>query len=445
MVLPGLLGTGLVSFAILPYQIPPPFWYDGIMTKKPRVVIIGGGFAGVYTYRNLHKEFHGQADRPEITLISKNNYFLFTPLLHEVATGSVRAHDIVQPLRQIADTCLDRVVVSPATSIDIASRVASTSSADIPYDYLVLATGAATQLFKFPPELVYTLKTLEDALLLKNHLLEVFDAAERTGNKKERAKLLTFMVVGGGATGVELITEMDEFIYDTLCKAYPSISPEEVKIYLVHGKNELVDSFSPSIRRKTLAAFKNKHMVKVLLNSLVSKITKGKAALASGEVVETETIVMATGITATYPAFSEKIQTNPRGQILVNRYLQIPGHSEIFALGDAAAVNEENYSTPQTAQAAVQEAKVAAYNITALIRNFQLAKFEYREQGQLISLGRWKAAAKIGWFSFSGMFAWWLWRTIYAGKVIGWANRLRLILDWTIDMFYKRDISRLSK
>jgi NADH:ubiquinone reductase (H+-translocating) len=410
------------------------------MSKK--IVIIGGGFAGVYTYLGLRKRLQAQKERPEITLISKDNYFLFTPLLHEVATGGVRAHDIVQPLRQIAKTALDRVVISPAKSIDITRKVVTTACIDVPYDYLVIATGATTNYFKFNPELVYTLKTMQDALLLKNHILDIFDTADRTEDPKEREKLLTFVVIGGGPTGVELVTEMDEFIYGTLHMAYPSITPGIVKLYLIHGKSELINMFHPKVRLITLETLRNEHMITTILDCLVMNIEPGKVSLSNGAVLETDNVILTTGVQAIYPDFQEKLDLNEHGQILVNTFLQVPEHPELFALGDVAAIDGQ--SIPQTAQAAVQEAEIAAQNIVQAIAGKPPAEFHYKEQGQLVSLGRWKAAAHIGIFNFSGGLAWWTWRTIYAAKIVGWANRFRVIVDWTLDMFYQRDISKLT-
>jgi NADH dehydrogenase len=428
---------------------------------RKKIVIVGGGFGGVYTYLNLQKHLGALKERPEITLISKDNYFLFTPLLHEVATGGVRAHDIVQPIRQIVKTALDSVIISPAKSIDTNRKIVTTDCAEVAYDYLVIATGATTNYFSFKPEMVYTLKTMRDALRLKNHILDIFDTADRTEDKKEREKLLTFVVIGGGPTGVELVTEMDEFIYGTLHAAYPSIAPGEVKLYLIHGKSELINMFHPKMRKVTIETLRKEHMITTMLDCLVTDIAPGHITLSGGTVLETDNVILTTGVQAVYPGLSENPRLSDRGQLLVNSFLQIAEHPEIFALGDVAAIDGQ--STPQTAQAAVQEAEVVAQNIASLVHyspgeaegkspaapttgsgNNLLIPFIYKEQGELVSLGRWKAAAHIGIFNFSGGLAWWTWRTVYAAKIVGWANRFRVIVDWTLDMFYQRDISKLT-
>ena len=409
---------------------------------KKKIVIVGGGFGGVYTYVGLRMFLRAQKERPEITLIAKDNYFLFTPLLHEVATGGVRASDIVQPIRQIVDTRLDRVVTSPVKNIDIRKKIVSTACTKIPYDYLAIATGSATNYFTFKPKLVYALKTMEDALRLKNHILDIFDVADRTHDPREREKLLTFVVIGGGPTGVELVTEMDEFIHGTLRVAYSSIMPSEVKLCLIHGKRELIDMFHPKMRSKALEALRGEHMITTILDCRVTDIAPGKVTLSDGTILETDNVIVTTGIQAIYPNFSEKINLNSRGQILVNKFLQVPEYPEIFVLGDTASVDGQ--AIPQTAQAAVQEADTAAHNIVQVIVGRPLTEFRYKTKGELVSLGRWKAVAHIGPFNFSGALAWWTWRTVYAAKIVGWANRFRVVVDWTLDMFYPRDISKLT-
>ncbi len=410
------------------------------MVNKKRIVIVGGGFGGVYSFLNLSRLF--KKGEVEITLISKQNYFLFTPLLHEVATGSVNKSNIVQPLRQILGKNKGRIIVSEVKDIDLNHNQLTTSLGQVKYDYLVLAAGSNTNENNFEGHGHFGLKTLEDAEKLKNHIIGCFEKAEHEQDEIEQQKLLTFVVIGGGPTGVELAAELAEFAGETLLSAF-LVPKDKLRICLVQSKKKLLPQFDPRLSKKADEYLSQKPYLKVLLNSYVSKITAHEVVLQDGRVFGTYTPILTAGVKPVVLNIFPAVQLNSKGQILTNQFLQIPGFANVFAVGDMSAIACEKSSIPQTAQAAEAAALAAAQNIKALVFSDKPSIFKYKERGQLVSLGNWMAIAEIFHFRFFGHFAWWVWRTIYAAKLVGWANRIRVILDWTIDIFYPRDISKL--
>lgn len=413
--------------------------------QRKKVVIVGSGFGGTYTFRNLHNHYHGKKHGPEITIISKHNYFLFTPLLHEVATGSVHESNIIQPIRQLfgACGCLQDLVLGEVTSVDLQNQRVYLGSQAIGYDYLVMAAGATTKMLGFEEDLVYTLKDLADARRLKNRILELFDRAHREGDKARRRELLKFVVIGGGPTGVELAAEICEFAKDTLAAEYTEIAQDEVSVLLIHGGSELINYFHPSLRRRALKELSSKKCIDIKLNTRVKTVGPGEVRLASGETVKTHTPILVAGVVPSPMVFEPQVMRDSAGRVEVDRYFRLKDFPEVFVIGDMAKLPERSGPVPQTAQAAEAAAKCVAANLILLLQEKQPRAFVFKERAQLVSLGRWRAAARIYGVSFSGRLAWWIWRTIYATKLIGWANRVRVVVDWTLDIFFPRDTSEL--
>lgn len=407
--------------------------------NKKKVVIVGGGFGGVYTALNLNTKL------VDVCLISKENFFLFTPLLHEVATGSVNASNIIQPLRQITKNLNIAFHKAEVSKIFSQENYIQTTLGKIPYDYLVLALGAKTDDNKVHGAFTsktFELKSLNDAKYFKNHVIDCFEQAVLLPKESpERKKSLQFVIVGAGATGVELAAEVGEFI-ESLLNVFPEINKNEPLVYLLHRNETILKQFHKSIRDKSFAYLSKKPHLKIILNTEVQNLADGKVVLKNNQEILTQTIVLTAGVKAATVEFDTRPELNNKNQILVNQFLQIPNTPNIFVVGDMASFNCSERSIPQTAQAAESSAKAAAQNINLILTNQTLKPFIFKEKGQLISLGRWTAAAEISSFKFFGHFAWWVWRTIYASKIVGWANRIRVVLDWTIDIFYPRDISK---
>ncbi len=324
---------------------------------------MGAGFGGVYTYLNLAKKLSFLRNETSITIVSPHNYFLFTPLLHEVASGSIHESNIIQPLRQILNHGNVETVIDKVTRIDLSRNKVITAGCELDYSYLVVAAGAETRRYNFSLEHVLELKDLQDAKNIKNRIITCLDEADQLHGKKEWAALLTFVIIGGGPTGVELAAELHDFIFGTLLKLYPAISREEVHIYLIHAQSELVQHFDSTVRKKSRRALENRYNLHLLFDSLVEKVEKEAVYLRGGKIIFTHTSVLVAGVQAVSIPFTPAIPLSPSGQIKVNNFLQLPGHPRVFIVGDMALIQDGDMIVPQTAQAAVAEARIVAENI----------------------------------------------------------------------------------
>lgn len=402
---------------------------------KQKIVILGAGFGGIYALKGLHKIFHKNSDI-ELVLINRKNYFLFTPLLHEVATGAQSPGNIVEPLRKAIGCCLADLYVRDVKNINTKEKYIEAESDRIIYDILVIALGSETNFYNTPGarENTFTLKTLEDALRLKKHCIEQFERASKTKDEKIRKKLLSFTIIGGGPTGVELAAEMADFFYGELANYHHQTNfAPSIEITLIQKQSELLSHCSKKFQRKSQEILKKKG-VKIILQSKVLAVEKNRVILENQKSIEAETIVWVAGIKAT--SVEIDAEKNEKGQLIVNQFLQLQGKNNVFAIGDIA-----KNATPATAQAATKQAKCVAKNIEALIKGKNLRPCIFRNSGYLVSLGKWNAVAEIYGIFFAGHFAWWLWRTIYLLKLISKSKKLKVAVDWTLQLFSPRDIS----
>lgn len=420
--------------------------YHEAMKQSPdRIIIVGAGFGGVYTYKKLHRLFR-RNKYVQLSIVSEKNYFLFTPLLHEVATGGLHRDNIVEPIRKVLGDGLHEFHVGQVKQINLNSKTVQCDSQTVPYDYLVLAPGSQTNFFKTPgaADHTFTLKSVEDAMRLKNHCITLVERAAQITDRATRKNMLRFVVVGGGATGVELIAELQEFLKLTFAHYYSKEVIDDVSLVLVQSAPELLPQFTLKLRQKSLQVLKQKG-VEVLLNTKVVEVGPSYVLLGSGERRETATVIWVAGIQPTEVNFDSPIERSPDGRMIVNEHLQLLNHPEAFVLGDAAAVVAGPTSgfLPALAQVAVAEAATVAQNIKSLRENKPLRSIHYRSKGTLISLGRWMAIGEIAGVTISGRFAWWLWRTVYLFKLISWQKKAKVAVDWTVNLFSPRDISEL--
>lgn len=415
------------------------------MSKKIKIIIVGNGFGGTYTLKNLHKFFH-KDPRVEIALIGEKNYFLFTPLLHEVATGDINPENIIEPIRKVFGCCISDFYLGQAREINLANKTIKVGEQILSYDYLVLAPGAETNFYNIPgaEQHTLTLKTLEDAIKIKNHIIDQMERASHIVDREQRKNILNFIIVGGGPTGVELAGELHEFIRESFSKYYKKEIIEDTSITLIQKSSELLPSFGEKMRTKSLEVLKKKK-VKVLLNTAVKEVNNSYIILNNNEKIETENVFWVAGIKPRQIKFVGNVLTTSNGRIIVNKYLQLQDHKEIFALGDNAAFQTENKENvlPALAQVAEKEAKILAENIYNIIKNKELKPFVYKSSGSLISLGRWMAIGEILGITFSGGLAWWIWRTVYLSKLISFRKKIKVATDWTLNIFSPRDISEL--
>ncbi|HET7815440.1 MAG TPA: NAD(P)/FAD-dependent oxidoreductase [Candidatus Baltobacteraceae bacterium] len=412
-----------------------------------RIVILGGGFAGIATAGRLEQLL--RADAAEIVLISRENFSLFTPMLPEVSSGALDVRHVVTPIRtQLRRT---RFVLADVDSVDLpAKRVSYTHTLTglaetIEYDQLVITVGAGTSTFGLPgvAERVFALKTLEDAGILRNRLMWLLELADATDDDSERARLLTVAVVGGGFTGVETAGELVE-LFHSVTHFFPRVRRADVRIVLIEGGKSLL----PGLPAR-MGSYSHEHLqksgVRVITGDGVERADDDGLLLQSGERIETRTIVWSAGVKPRPIAGLETICTGKGGTIPVSPELRVPSQSGVWALGDCAAVpNDAGGLYPPTAQHAIREGPVAAENIAAALQGKPLKPFRYTSLGMMASLGARKAVAQLpGNRVLTGFLAWFLWRSYYLSRLPGLDRKLRVAFDWTLELLFPRDISEL--
>lgn len=403
------------------------------------IVILGAGFGGVYAYLRLRERIDRRTTR--IVIVNNTNHFLFSPLLHEAATGGVGLHNVVQGVREIIDGDCADLVQATVESVDVERRFVRTSHGLIAYDHLVIATGAETDAMNVPgvEEFAFALKDLRDAQRLREQFIGQF---ERTGAGESSRGALRFVIVGGGPTGVELAAEMTDLLTTTFLRLYRRRIPAgSIEITLVHGGDRLLPQFDEQLSEVALATLRRKG-IRVLLKARVTRVQADGARLADGTLLEAHTVIWAAGVKARVPLAVPALPLHESGRIAVDEHLRVRGFKNVWALGDAAAAHDQHGELiPMRAQAAVAESAYLAANIVASIHERPLTALRYRSKGDFVSLGRWSAIGRIGGTHWSGPFAWWLWRTIYLFNFASWGKRLRIAADWTVGLFSPRDIT----
>lgn len=390
-----------------------------------RILILGGGFAGIHAFLRLHKRYHKDPS-VEIRMVSKEDYFLFTPLLHEAATGGIGLDSVKFGIRSMLRCCLTDFIQASVLHVDLARKVVATTSGEVPYDVLVYALGAGTGFFSLDDDSkrhVIPLKTAADARRIKEYIVDLFE-----DNRPDPS----VVVVGGGPTGVEAVAEVQEY-FDTLRKLFHRTDGEA---HLIHAGDTLLPQFHADLGRKARGILE-KRGVDVVLNAKVLSVDAHGVSLSGGRTIPARLVVWAAGVAANVVPFSPAIKTDAKGRIAVHATLQAIGHPEVFVAGDSAGFD----GVPMTAQAAVAMGTYAGDNIVAFLSGAPLRPFSYVHRGDLFSLGQWLAGAEIFGVRFFGHFAWWLWRTIYLFKMIGVRNKAKVMVDWTFNLFLPRDIS----
>jgi len=406
--------------------------------SKPRIVIAGAGFGGLWALKTLAKA------PVTITLIDKNNYHTFLPLLYQVAAAEIGADEIAYPLRNLLRKIPDaRFVMANITDIDWEHKMVLTSRAPIAFDYLILALGSRVHYFKVSgaAEYAYPLRTMSQAIRLRHRILEVFERASLEKNPERRTPWLTFIIVGGGPTGVEFTGALTELVRGSLCKDYPTLHPDMVQIHLLEATEHLLPGFPPSLQDYTRRRLE-KMGVKVHLNRPVAEVTAMGVKLQDQTFLQGATVVWTAGMQGAL-AQSWGLPTGPRGLIPVEPTLQVPGKPEVYVIGDSAYCEQNGRPLPMIAPVAVQQGQTAARNILRQIQGREPLPFRYRDQGTLVTIGRNAAAAHLFGRNFTGFIAWVLWLLIHLAKLIGFRNRLFVLLDWAWDYFFFERTMRL--
>lgn len=409
----------------------------------PHVVIIGAGFGGTYTARHLIH--HVKKGEMRVTLINRTNFFLFTPLLHEVATGSLTPTSVTESLGEIFANTGIEILIGDA-SVNLEDQYVKVNGTKLTFDYLLITSGAETNYFNTPgaKEHALPLKTIGDAMRIRERVIRSFEAARACKIEAERRKLLSFVVVGAGPTGVELTAELTEFA-GAIEQRYRR-AKNELSIHLI-GSDPIILKMLPP-RLQTLARkYLEKKGVNILCNKTVTSVTNANVIFKDGTSIDAGTVIWSAGVVPTIPTIQPTAVPTERGRITISDTLLVVGYKNIFAIGDAANAHDgstQNSTVPMLAQAATMEAKIVAKNILASINKQPLTPFLYRSKGILVSLGEWSAIGIMGSIIISGPIAWFIWRTVYLFKFHSMKKRLRIAFEWTLNLFTPRDTSTVE-
>ncbi len=413
-------------------------------SSKPRVLILGGGFGGMYAALEFERALNRGAHL-DVTLVNHDNFFLFTPMLHEVAASDLDITNIVSPIRKL----LRRVSFfhGEIEAIDLEQRRVGVSHGHenhchaLPYDHLVLALGSTTNFFNIPglADRAFTMKSLSDAIVLRNHLIANLEEADFECGTSQRTGLLNFVVAGGGFAGVETIAAMNDFLREAIC-FFPHLRENMLRIMLVSSGPvilpELGEKLGTYAQRKLA-----EQQVEIRSNCKVIAVKDQDVTLSDGTTITTNTLVWTAGISP-HVLLNTLPCEKTKGRVLVNEYLEVPGWPGVWALGDCAMVPDRKTGEfhPPTAQHALREGKIAAQNILATVRRGWKKPFVYSTIGLLAPIGKRTGVANILGVNFSGFLAWWLWRTIYLLKLPRFEKKVLVALDWTLDVLFSKDL-----
>jgi NADH dehydrogenase len=403
------------------------------------VVIIGGGFAGLYAARALRRA------PVRITLLDRRNHHLFQPLLYQVATAALNPSDIASPIRSLLSRQTNAVVIlEEAVAVDPGARVVRTrSGSDIDYDYLLVATGATHSYFGHPEWEKHApgLKTIEDALEIRRRVLLAFEAAERERDPGRRKAWLTFVVIGAGPTGVELAGAFAEIALHAMKRDFRNIDPSQARIILLEGLPRVLPPYPEDLSaraKRQLEGFD----VEVRTGTRVTAID-AMGVTAGEERIEARTVVWAAGVQASRLGACLGAPTDEAGRVRVAPDLSIPGNPNVFVAGDLAAFEQDGKPVPGVAPAAIQQGKHAARNIARLVRGQPSLPFRYRDKGSLATIGRAAAVADFGRIHLGGWIAWVAWLTVHIFFLIGFRNRILVLLQWAWAYLTRRRGARL--
>ncbi len=413
-----------------------------------RILILGGGFAAIQVAHILENEFAGDPSI-KITLVSRDNFFLFTPMLPEVASGTIETRHIVTPIRQFCQ--MTNFCASEVESIDLENRTVTISHSTtrhlhtLAYDYLVIAVGSITNFFGMAnvERHALTLKTLGDAILLRNHVIDMLEQADIEEDPSMRRQLLTYVVAGGGFAGIETVGELHDFLYETI-KHYRNISPAELRIVLVEAMQRILPEMEESLAEFAIKKFREAG-IELRLNVGVADATENEVVLRDGTRIPTKTLIWTVGV-APHPLLEALPCKKERGKLVVNEFLELENYPNVWALGDCAHIinRYDGKPCPPTAQHAVREGITAGKNIIAAIRGTPKTPFRYKMLGQMAILGHRKGVGVVFGFQVQGFLAWWLWRSYYLFRLPTLHKKIRVMIDWAIALFFERDITQIK-
>ena len=432
-----------------------------MVKNKKKIVILGSGFAAVECAKKLENEY-GNDPEIELVMIGEDNFLLFTPMLPQVASGMIETRHIVFPIRTICKKTKfyeGRIKnVDPYGKLVTLWGTGDKRSISIHYDFLVVALGSETNFFGMADveKNAYTMKTLNDAVMLRNRIIDMLEQAENETNPILRKSFLNFVVVGGGFAGIETAGELMDLLLDVR-KYYPSIQKDDLKVIVLEAMGEILPGFN-----KKLAEFAKQKLkergIDIQLKKAVTSFDGNevtiktldetpKDSIDQSEInsIITKTLIWTAGITPVNTIKRSMFKTE-KGKIVINNFLEVPKFPGVFAIGDCALFVDPitNRPFPPTAQIAEAQAKMAAKNLISLIKNSEKGKFVYHSKGQLAIIGKRTGIATFLGMNISGFLAWLIWRNVYLSKIPTFDKKTRVFLDWMIDLFFDRDVSRLK-
>jgi NADH:ubiquinone reductase (H+-translocating) len=403
-----------------------------------RVVVVGAGFGGLEAVANLDGAFRHDPD-VEILLLSDQNYLLFTPLLPQIASSYTDPRHIVQAVREIRGRKKFRFRREAVRAVDVQNRRVILATASIDYDTLILAPGARTEFFNTPGarEYCWDYKTLQQAVELRERIIDLCEHADHVDDADARRRMLTFVVVGGGYTGIELVTEMRDFLFRYVARRYRGIHASDIRLIVLEALPDVLQGIGPK-----LAAHARKRLsvsgIEVRTSTRVTRVSPGVVEINGNETLAADTIVWTAGVRA-----SELIESLPGphdriGRAVVNPHMQLDGHPEIFVVGDSAAATTAK-DAARVAPVAIEQGRIAARNIAHLWRGRPLETYEYESKGMLVSLGMNYAVVKVAGVQISGYFAWLFWNAVHLYKLVGLKKQLQVAGDWMLGLIFPRD------
>ena len=395
--------------------------------KRPHVVIVGAGFGGIKAAKLLARE------DVDVTLIDRNNFQLFQPLLYQVSTSMLSIDEIAYPIRTFFRKNKNvRFMLAHVQGFDAKNKEVITPYGHVKYDYLILAAGSTTNYFGMN-KLAYStygMKTLREAIHIRNHVLHMFERAEREKDPDVRKKMLTFVCVGGGPTGIEEVGSLSELVYIAMKDEYHGLDLNEVSIILIEATDKVLPMMPPDLRDETVRILKKKK-VDVRLNTQVVDCDEDGLTLKDGTKIATRTVIWAAGVKAVPMIAKFGAEVDRAGRIIVGKTLQVPGHPEVFAIGDCAHLEQDGHPLATIAPVATQGAVVCVANVKSLIKGQnKLQEFTYHDVGSMATIGRGQAVMCKGSWKMKGFFAWSAWLTVHLIRLAGAHTNITVALKW---------------
>ncbi|MGI0058260.1 MAG: NAD(P)/FAD-dependent oxidoreductase [Nitrosotalea sp.] len=431
---------------------------DNIQVKdRKKILVLGGGFAGIGVLRRLENKFENDFT-VDIKMVSKDNFFLFTPMLPEVASGMIETRHIVAPIRAFCKSA--RFYEATVRTIDFQKRqVTITNVIDnrneptnrhdhiMDYDYLVISLGGETNFFGMEDvrKCSYTMKSLGDAIVLRNHVIDMLEQASIEQDVTLRKSLMTFVVVGGGFAGVETVGELNALVKDAVRDFYHEIDIKDIQVILVNAADKILPEVSDDLSKFTTQKLKESG-IEIIFTNPVSSATASSVKLKDGTIFATHTIVWTGGVTPEKIVKELQCEHDRGGRVIVNEFLEVKGVDGVYALGDCASITDIHTGRPYppTAQNAVEQAKVVASNVISAIRGGSKVSFNYKSRGIMAQIGKRKGVGILFGIKTHGLLAWMIWRAYYLSHLSTFEKKFRVLTDWSIDLFFKPDITRLK-